>query len=81
MESVLENVGASERTVDEEFDLHFAKYKTMIVDMNECKMRPCWFISGISPQCRWSGEPRHSESSEGILLGCRAAGKHTFPCA
>lgn len=45
VESVLENVGASERTVDEEFDLHFAKYKTMIVDMNECKMRPCWFVS------------------------------------
>ena len=36
MESVLESVGAADRTVDEEFDLFHQRYTAMMVDMNEC---------------------------------------------
>lgn len=36
VESVLENVGASERTVDEEFEMHHKKFLSMMCDMNEC---------------------------------------------
>lgn len=38
VESVLEGVGKSEKTVDEEFDLFVSKYQTMLTDMNECKI-------------------------------------------
>jgi hypothetical protein len=34
---VLEGVGASEKTVDEEFNTYQAKYTTMMQDINECK--------------------------------------------
>jgi hypothetical protein len=37
VESVLEGVGASEKTVDEEFNTYHAKYLTMMQDLNECK--------------------------------------------
>lgn len=37
VESVLESVGAADRTVDEEFDLYHQRYTSMMVDMNECK--------------------------------------------
>ena len=37
VESVLEGVGASEKTVDEVFDNHHAHFKTMLDDLNECK--------------------------------------------
>jgi amphiphysin len=36
VESVLEGVGKSERTVDEEFDVFHAKFQTMMSDLNEC---------------------------------------------
>eukprot|EP00349_Pseudokeronopsis_sp_Brazil_P006004 CAMPEP_0202968046 /NCGR_PEP_ID=MMETSP1396-20130829/13158_1 /ASSEMBLY_ACC=CAM_ASM_000872 /TAXON_ID= /ORGANISM="Pseudokeronopsis sp., Strain Brazil" /LENGTH=448 /DNA_ID=CAMNT_0049693869 /DNA_START=1 /DNA_END=1347 /DNA_ORIENTATION=+ len=36
VESVLEGVGKSEKTVDEEFDTFYAKYQTMMNDLNEC---------------------------------------------
>lgn len=36
VESTLEKVGASERTVDEEYDVHFSKFNAMMSDMNEC---------------------------------------------
>eukprot|EP01031_Cornospumella_fuschlensis_P028539 gene28539-34450_t len=36
VESVLESVGAADRTVDEEFDLFHQRYTAMMVDMNEC---------------------------------------------
>jgi hypothetical protein len=35
VEKVLETVKASERTVDEEFDLHYAKFNQMMGDVNE----------------------------------------------
>ena len=38
VETVLENVGASEKTVDEEFDMHVSKFNSMMFDMNECKL-------------------------------------------
>lgn len=37
METVLEGVGVSERTVDEEFELYSTNFSEMIGDMNECK--------------------------------------------
>lgn len=37
VETVLENVGASEKTVDEDYDIHVAKFSSMISDMNECR--------------------------------------------
>jgi hypothetical protein len=36
VESVLEGVGKSERTIDEEFDVFHAKYQTMMSDLSEC---------------------------------------------
>ena len=36
VESVLEGVGKSEKTVDEEFEMYYAKYQTMMNDLNEC---------------------------------------------
>jgi hypothetical protein len=36
VESVLENVGASEKTVDEEFDINYGKFTRMMLDLNEC---------------------------------------------
>eukprot|EP01040_Poterioochromonas_malhamensis_P006424 gene6424-6920_t len=36
VESVLEGVGASEKTVDEEFNTYHARYQTMMQDINEC---------------------------------------------
>ncbi len=41
VETVLENVGASEKTIDEDYDVHVVKFNSMITDMNECK----YFIS------------------------------------
>mmetsp|Transcript_25609 Transcript_25609/g.42735 ORF Transcript_25609/g.42735 Transcript_25609/m.42735 type:complete len:266 (+) Transcript_25609:99-896(+) len=35
-ETVLAKVGASERTVDEQYDIHVEKFKVMLEDMNEC---------------------------------------------
>lgn len=46
MESVLENVGASERTVDEEFEMHHKKFLSMMCDMNECK---CFSLYSVHP--------------------------------
>lgn len=37
METVLEGVGASEKTVDEEFENHHTHFKQMLDDLNECK--------------------------------------------
>mmetsp|Transcript_20377 Transcript_20377/g.18517 ORF Transcript_20377/g.18517 Transcript_20377/m.18517 type:complete len:465 (-) Transcript_20377:28-1422(-) len=36
VETVLENVGVSERTVDEEYDLYVTNFNELIADMNEC---------------------------------------------
>lgn len=36
VETILETVGKSERTVDEEFDVLATKFDSMIQDMNEC---------------------------------------------
>ncbi len=44
VESVLEGVGKSEKTVDEEFDMFFAKYQAMMTDLNECKQWLCSII-------------------------------------
>ena len=36
VETILQTVGASESTVDDEFDLLAKKFDSMILDMNEC---------------------------------------------
>lgn len=36
METVLEVAGASERTEDEEYDVHVSRFDVMEKDMNEC---------------------------------------------
>ncbi len=47
METVLENVGASEKTVDEDYDMHVIKFAAMIADMNECKWGRIIFINRL----------------------------------
>ena len=37
-ETVLEKVGKSERTTDEEFDIHVEKFRRMVGDINECQL-------------------------------------------
>ena len=44
VETVLENVGASEKTVDEDYDAHVAKFNNMITDMNECEDKDDCFL-------------------------------------
>lgn len=36
VETVLEGVGATERTVDEDYDSHVEHFTSMLDDMNEC---------------------------------------------
>ncbi len=35
---MLEAVKVSEKTVDEEFDVHHAKFNVMMGDLNECEL-------------------------------------------
>jgi hypothetical protein len=46
VETILQTVGASEHTVDEEFDTLSVKFDVMIQDMNECKYYLCCLLLG-----------------------------------
>jgi len=47
VESVLEGVGATERTVDDEFDMFVNKFNSMMQDLNECKCCGLFFGSNL----------------------------------
>jgi hypothetical protein len=44
VQSMYETVGTSERTVDESFNTHYAKYSNMMEDLRECKNVSSFFV-------------------------------------
>lgn len=72
VESVLEGVGKSEKTVDEEFEMYYAKYQSMMNDLNECTFlasSSCTFTihHDIYLHCRRCWTAHCIDASKGIL--------------
>lgn len=74
VESVLEGVGKSEKTVDEEFEMFFVKYQAMMADLNECEYSLYALLLQLMNEelfdvtyCRWCRYAHGSCETKGIF--------------